>query len=274
MLSEFPPERHAELLTMFNKHRFLRVMIKTILKDQTGVILVDNLTRPKVALLTYKVMEFVGGLSRNKNAKEVIAKISENKLLLFPNDFWLRLAKKHLILTAFPRTKFLSRKSNLLKANRKLRKKELPKGYSLKKISYEILENINPKIAPTILPFYKSPADFIERGMGYCIIHDEKKLVVSIAASAMPIYDDEFDLLVVTDPDPNYRRKGFATIAATALIGECLERGIKLHFDSDSEISTRFALKLGFSRPQHYTAYICSRNFLKEKRLHQQQKSD
>ena len=106
--------------------------------------------------------------------------------------------------------------------------------------------------------------------MGYCIIHEEKQLVVSIAISAMPIFDNEFVLQVVTDPNPSYRRKGFATIATTALIGECLEKGIKPHFDADSEISTRFALKLGFSRPQHYTAYICSRNMLKEKRLQKQ----
>jgi len=271
MLVKFPPERHSELLPMFNKHKYLRVMIKTILKDHSGEILVDNLIRPKVALTTYKVIEFIGGLSRNKNAKELIANISENKLLLFPNELWVRLAKRHLILSPYPRTKFLSKKSNLLKAHRKLSKLELPKGFVLKKITLEILQNINPKIAPTILPFYNSPEDFIARGLGYCIIHEEKELVVSIATSAMPIFDNEFDLQVVTDPSPSYRRRGFATIAATALIGECLERGLKLHFDADSEISTRFALKLGFSRPQHYTAYICSRNLLKEKKHRQQQ---
>ena len=83
MLVEFPKERHPELVQMYNKHQYLSIMMKSILKDKAGEIYVDNLDKPKVALMTFKIIEFIGGINRHRQSKEVIRKISENKLLLF-----------------------------------------------------------------------------------------------------------------------------------------------------------------------------------------------
>ncbi|MCE7746671.1 MAG: GNAT family N-acetyltransferase [Candidatus Heimdallarchaeota archaeon] len=63
--------------------------------------------------------------------------------------------------------------------------------------------------------------DFVERGLAYCIT--ESDFIISIAGSAMPIYDDEYELQAMTDPNPIYRRKGLASAAAATLIKESLD---------------------------------------------------
>ena len=120
---------------------------------------------------------------------------------------------------------------------------------------------MNPKLLPVILPFFRSIEDFIERGIGYCIKKDN--LVISLGISGFPIIDNTFKFQVITDPAPKHRRKGFATLCCAATIKESLEKGIIPHFDADTDVASRLALKLGFTSPENYIAYICSKNPLK-----------
>lgn len=260
MLFEFPKERFAELKPLFEKHKHLSIVIKNILKDRNGDVYVDNTKSPSIALMCFKIMEFVAGDHLHPQAIEVISCISENKLVLFQDDDWLKLAEEHLILSAFPRVKFSSSNLSIEKAE-KLLEHKLPEGFTLEKIDLNTLKTMNPKLLPAILPFFKSVDDFIERGIGYCIKKDD--LVVSLGISGFPIIDNLFKFQVVTDPEPKYRRKGFATLCCAATIKESLERGIIPHFDADTDIASRLALKLGFTHPENYLAYICSKNPLK-----------
>ncbi|MBN1331039.1 MAG: GNAT family N-acetyltransferase [Candidatus Heimdallarchaeota archaeon] len=260
MLFEFPKERFTELKTLFEKHQHLTIVIKNTLRDRNGDVYVDNTKTPSIALMSFKIMEFIAGDHLHPQAIEAISCISENRLVLFQDDNWLKLAEKHLILSAYPRVKFSSNNLSLEKIN-KLLEKELPNGFTLEKIDINTLKTMNPKLLPVILPFFKSAEDFIERGIGYCIKKDD--LVISLGISGFPIIDNTFIFQVITDPDPKYRRKGFATMCCAATIKESLENGIIPQFDADTDISSRLALKLGFSSPENYLAYICSKNPLK-----------
>ncbi|MHA1211190.1 MAG: GNAT family N-acetyltransferase [Candidatus Heimdallarchaeota archaeon] len=257
MLQLFPKERFMELEQLLAKHEHLQIMIRSILKEKNADIYVDNLEKPSIALVCFKVIEIITGDHNHPLALELLTCLSENKMLLFQDEDWHKFAEQHMVLSPFPRTKFSSEKLSIEKAN-ELLEKELPKGYSLHKIDLATLQTLNPRLLPVILPFYKSFEDFIERGIGYCVKKDN--FVVSLGISGFPIYDNEFEFQVLTDPKPRNRRKGLATACCAATIKESLERGITPHWDADHEISAKLALKLGFSKPENYSAYICSRN--------------
>jgi len=260
MIVEYPKNEQNKLLPLFSNHKYLSILIKTVLKEKEGEIFVDDIENPNVALMSYKVFEIIGGDSKHEMAIEILRNITENRMILFPDEDWYVFAKDKIVLSPYPRTKFSSEKLSIEKAN-ELLQRELPKECKLQKVDKIIVTKINPKLAPAFLPFYKSADDFVERGLAYCIT--ESDFILSIAGSAMPIHDNEYELQAITDPNPKYRRKGFATAAAAALIKESLEKGIIPHWDADNEISARFALKLGFTKPIAYDAYLCSKNPLK-----------
>lgn len=260
MLRKCPQFRLLDLLEVFADYKYLRIMVKNILKTKSGNAYVDKIRKPELVLIDYKVLAFIGGKHDHPLANELLKMIPENKLLIFPDEEWIDFVKEKLILTSYARTSFSSEKISIEKMD-ELLKHELPKEFTLQKINLRTLASFNTKLAPAIMPFYKSTFEFVRKGLGYCI--KEGDFVVSFAASAMPILDNEFDIQVVTDPNPEYRRKGFATKVCASLIKESLSKGITPHWDADNEIMVRLGLKLGFVKPLNYSAFICSRNPLK-----------
>lgn len=261
MLIDFPSTRFNELIPLFAQNQFLFIHTKTLLKEGLGSVIVDEKAHPTIALLSYKVFDVVTGNHENKHVLELLGKIHENRLIIFPNKDWIKLAEEELVLSPYPRIKFSSKNLSIEHVNNLL-KHELPEEFDLEKIDIETAYNFSPKLAPAFLPFFPSPEAFVNRGLGYCIKEGEK--VVSAAAASMPIYDNEFEIQVITDDDKKYRRRGFATKVCAALIKESLEKGITPHWDADNEISAKLALKLGFTDPINYSAFICNQNPLKE----------
>ncbi|MFW9924185.1 MAG: GNAT family N-acetyltransferase [Candidatus Thorarchaeota archaeon] len=261
MLKEFPTINHSDLLPIFKKNPFLYIFTKSILLEKSGRVLVDNIDNPQVALLSFKVFEIITGNSESERAIDILKEVNENRLMIVPDKKWVKLVEEKLLVAPYPRTKFSNEKLSLSHVN-KLLEKSLPDGFTLQKFDIDTAYNLTPQIAPAFLPFFSSPEAFVNRGIGYCIKENDK--VVSAAAAAMPIYDNEFEIQVITDPNKKYRRRGFATIVCAALIKESLENNLQPNWDADNEISVRLALKLGFSEPINYEAYICNRNPLKE----------
>lgn len=255
MLIEFPAINQSTLIPLFEQNAYLFIISKTVLREGNGRILVDDIKNPQIALMSYKVFEIVTGDIKSIHAKAILENIRENRLVIFPNKEWAEFAIEQINLTPYPRIKFSSSKLNIDLLN-KLLEKELLEGFTLHKVDVETAYNMNIKLAPAFLPWFDSPETFVHRGLAYCIKEGEK--VVCIAAAAMPIYDDEYEMQVLTDDDSKYRRKGFATIACAALLKESLERGLTPHWDADNEISAKLALKLGFIDPEHYNAFICT----------------
>lgn len=261
MLRKCPQFKLPDLIDVFVDYKYLQIMVKNILKSKSGTAYVDKVKKPELVLLDYKVLTFIGGKHNHPLAPKLLKLIPENKLLIFPDEEWINYVEDKLILTTYARTSFSSEKLSIEKMD-DLLKKDLPDGYTLHKINLRTLTSFNTKLAPAVMPFYRTPFEFVRKGLGYCI--KESDFVISFAASAMPIIDNEFEIQVATDPDPKYRRKGFATKVCATLIKESLNKGITPHWDADNEIMVRLGLKLGFIKPQNYSAYICSRNPLKK----------
>ena len=77
-----------------------------------------------------------------------------------------------------------------------------------------------------------SPADFIERGFGFYLLHGAE---IASAASTFAISSRGIEIQINTRKA--HRRKGLATIAGPALIVEALERDLDSCWNAANETS-------------------------------------
>ena len=114
-----------------------------------------------------------------------------------------------------------------------------------------MIHQISEEAKGIIRIFYPSLEKFIERNFGFYI--RDRNIIASLALAATPLYNNEFEIQIETDPA--YRRKGLAMIVCAKLIQYSLENGLTPLWDADNEPSVNLAKKLGFTDPEQYDVY-------------------
>jgi len=99
---------------------------------------------------------------------------------------------------------------------------------------------------------YAGFRDFAERGSGAVVWSGDE--IVSSASSYIS-FENEVELDVSTLSD--HRRKCLGLACAAAMLNDCFQRGITVHWDAQNLPSLRMAEKLGFVLDESYTAYYC-----------------
>lgn len=92
--------------------------------------------------------------------------------------------------------------------------------------------------------------DYQKHGLGMAILHGDELVA---GASAYSYYDEGIEIQIDTRED--YRRKGLAYVCASALMLECLKRGLYPSWDAQNLISVKLAGKLGYRYAGEYVAY-------------------
>ncbi|MBZ0306395.1 MAG: GNAT family N-acetyltransferase, partial [Anaerolineae bacterium] len=118
------------------------------------------------------------------------------------------------------------------------------------------VRRIDSTLANSDLPFvelgaYDSPDDFVERGIGYCLIKDGAS-VGSAYSSLVCGHAIEVSIFVAE----NHRRQGIATVLAGHLLQWCLEHHLTPNWDAANQESCELAAKLGFTKTGTYQAYF------------------
>ena len=127
----------------------------------------------------------------------------------------------------------------------------LPEGYELKRMDESLVnEDSLQELSPEFTGQFDSTQDFLNRGLGFCIVH--KGQVVS-GASSFSIYDNGLEIEVATDSD--HQKMGLATVVSSALILDCIDKGIYPNWDAVNQESLNLAKKLGYVFKQPYDTY-------------------
>jgi RimJ/RimL family protein N-acetyltransferase len=105
------------------------------------------------------------------------------------------------------------------------------------------------------IPFrnwWYSYRDFESKGLGFTLMMDDILLSTCFACF---VGANAVEIGIVTDPD--YQRKGYATLTAAAFIEKCLEKGLDpiWHTGKNNVPSNRLALKLGFEKTGELKKY-------------------
>ena len=97
---------------------------------------------------------------------------------------------------------------------------------------------------------YKSYQDFRLNGSGYVVWYNNK--IVSSASSFLTLGNDvELNLYTL----PEHRRKGLGIACSAAMLSDCVEKHINMHWDAQNSASRNMAEKLGYKLQYEYNAY-------------------
>lgn len=123
----------------------------------------------------------------------------------------------------------------------------IPSGYQICQFNQKLFDNIPGRITPRFS--WRDASEFLDHGMGYCVMYKEK--AVSWAFSAA-VSSDELDIGIETVSD--YRHMGLGFAAAEKMIQYCFEQSKRPIWSCDvnNTASLKIAEKLGFVKSSEY----------------------
>ena len=258
MIYEVDINSRKNLYPMFKNSN--DTMILSCLQGHMGTAWVDDIENPTVAQILVGVFVFYAGNCNAREADELLYNLPENSLAIVNTDEWKnRIETIHEgRIEKFQRYAFKKNDKYLDRDHIQSFLATLPEGYELKKIDASIAhESSFQQLSEDFTSQFESIDDYINKGVGYCISHNGQAVC---GASSYSVYDGGIEIEVDTHPD--HRRKGLATVASSALILDCLDRGQYPNWDAANLESVNLAQKLGYILEESYDTYYI--NYKKE----------
>jgi len=240
-----------KLSSMFEN--FKCTLVPTFLQGHMGTAWVDDLENPTVAQIMVGIFVFYAGDPNSKAAEELLYNLPEHILAIVNTDEWKkRIETIHKgRIDKFQRYEFKKNPEHLDRNHLQSFLSTIPEGYELKKIDESLANEPSlHEISEDFTCNFNSIEDYLNRGIGYCILNNGQ---VVCGASSFSIYDGGIEIEIGTHPD--HRRKGLATVVASALILDCLDRGIYPSWDAANTESVDLAEKLGYKMEEPYDTY-------------------
>ncbi len=227
-----------------------------------GSIYVDNIQHPKSAFLISPESQFLAGDYHNKSFNNSLRKLLISQI--FKDEYFLYL---HVFPTAWENLlESIIKKRLPIKVDRRHyickkvkinRKNQIPKGYSIQRLTKKLLTKkdlIIPKHVKTwIKGNWSSINNFDKIGFGYCTMHKNKIVSYCIGDCRS---GNECEMGIHTLPE--YRKQGLAVLTVAATVDYCLSNGFKKagwHCNEDNYGSRKTAEKVGFRLERKYTQY-------------------
>jgi RimJ/RimL family protein N-acetyltransferase len=241
-----------KLLPMFDGMN--DTMILSCLQGYMGEAWVDNPTSPTAVQVIVGVFAFYAGNPYAKGTEKLLHNLPEDILVIVNDDEWKKCIEtihKDSIKEKFQRYAFKKNLEHLDHKHISSFLSTLPEGYELKKIDSNLAHEPSlQELSEDFTSQFESIDDYVDKGVGFCILHNGQ---IVCGASSYSIYDGGIEIEVDTRPD--HRRKGLATVATSALILDCLERGKYPSYDAANLTSVALAQKLGYVLEKPYDTY-------------------
>ncbi|MFB4212448.1 GNAT family N-acetyltransferase [Shouchella sp. JSM 1781072] len=228
-------------------------VILSCLQEHMGDAWVNNQESPTAAQVKVGMFSYFAGDANAKEAETLLHHLPEDALVIVHTDEW----KKRIEtiykgkFNKFERYRFKQDDALLDVAYLKGFLTNLPGGYELKRIDSAIANKPSLQaISEYFICNFNSIDDFLDRGIGYAILHDGK---VVCGATSFSIYNEGIEVEVGTHED--HRKKGLATIASAALLVDCLEHGKYPSWDAANAESVKLAKRLGYVYEEPYETY-------------------
>ncbi|MDX8363207.1 GNAT family N-acetyltransferase [Cytobacillus sp. IB215316] len=228
-------------------------MVLSCLQGHMGTVWVDDLENPTIAQIMVGIFVYYAGNPYSRGAEELLYNLPEHIYVIVNKDEWKnRIETVHKgVLDKFQRYKFQKNPEDLNQSHIHTFLSKLSEGYRLQKIDLTLAKEPSlHEISEDFTSQFDSIDDFINRGIGYAILYDGQ---VVCGASSYSIYNHGIEIEVATHP--LHRRKGLASIAASALILDCLENGFYPSWDAANIESANLAQKLGYVLKESYDTY-------------------
>lgn len=233
---------------------FDSTVVLSCLQGHMGSAWVNDLNNPTVAQLSVGIFIFFAGNPNTKEAEQLLYNLPEFTLAIVNTEEWKnKIESVHKdAFEKFQRFEFHKDPGHLNPDHLQKYLIQTPEGYELKSIDIDIAQAPSlHELSEDFISQFSSVDDFIERGIGFAIVYEGE---VVCAATSYSIYDEGVEIEIATHPD--HRRKGLATVTASALILECLDRKLYPSWDGANKESVRLAEKLGYILKAPYDTYF------------------
>ncbi len=228
---------------LFDAHRHLRAVIDSVLEGYLGTAFVDSLESPRTARLELGVYVFLAGDARSPAADEFVS--NQDGLCEFivaDEPDWMALIQKHHGDRIERRTMDAFSACRLDLTNLRLLSGIVPDDVELAPLTIEDARSMGPEFNPNCISIFKTPEDFLQRGLSVCAKQNGSILA---AATSYSISANSVEVAIATHPD--HRRRGLASAVGAAILIQCIERGLEPHWNAGNPISSSVANKLGFT---------------------------
>lgn len=236
---------------LFRQHDFDTVILYTVLGGYHGNAVVDSIDKPQVARLDSGSFTILAGDPNHPAAEEII-KYKPIQFTTPPTSEWANLLEK-VFSGNITELKFTECYAHSVKVKH-LEDfiNMIPSDYYIAPIDRMLAEKIAGDLDNDyFLEHFDSVNDFLIRGIGYCIVHNNQ--IVS-AATSTAACKHAIDIEIKTHPD--YQRTGLGTIIGASLVKGCLEQDIEPKWLAANDRSQRLAKKLGYTVGEEYVTFM------------------
>jgi len=239
-----------KIAPLFSEYRFDRVLIDSVLEGNFGTAIADSIECPRVARLDSGAFTILGG---DPGSKDTIKLIRRKPIYYITpqNRSWRDFLDYYFCdkISTIKFTDFTCKKLNNDRLNFII--KNLIKGYELRRMDKQLAEQLPKDIRNEyFFENYHTIKDFLDRGIGYCILDGTR--IVS-AATAVARSKRAIDIEIETEA--SYRRQGLGTLVGAKLISYCLENNIEPKWLSSNDESKKLATCLGYQEAETYKTY-------------------
>lgn len=234
----------------------------------TGRIYVDDVKRPRTAVVWGKDLFYLGGAEDNSDFNaaldgwitETIAPqavkvgLDYFAVQVYPLERW-KYKIQALLQHRHPGTNHEWKHTfNAGKYCHIQGRRALPPGFSIHRVDKELLADPQCEVVlKEIEQSCVSVDGFLEQGVGFCLRHAGQ-----VITSCISVYvSGQKHEIGIWTYDPAYRNRGFATLTAKATIDHCLAHGLTPVWTADegNAPSLVLAKKLGFEKVAEYPDY-------------------
>ena len=231
--------------------------------NATGRVFVDDPAEPKSAfILTNAGFSYLVGSPGNEDFNQTLKRLLDNEifpaithsddptLIFYPlaDDWEMPLKKMFVGREVYDIFRKQFRFNPEIFAQHADQQNRIPASFSRHRINQTLLGKFGADMSP-----WESPQAFLETGFGYWLLAGDE---IACECSSVFISGDAVEINIHTEE--KYQRQGLATIAATAFISECLDRGLRPNWECwwDNEPSLSLAQKLGFEPVKDHPVFL------------------
>lgn len=264
---ELNKNNYKKILPLVEKYcHDAREIMPVIAGHNNGRVFVDNVKEPTFALIwTNWEMYFLLGETGDKNLLQEIREMIKEEIMPFaqkedhddccfmtyPAALWQDV--QPFVKDLYPQKHLRNQYTLNQEKFRQFLVKEIDSKYEISKIDLDLLQNQpDSELAIAINSQWPKKEDFIEKGLGYCCLLENK--IIGACFSALVYYKNQSIEIFVED---EFQRKGIAQALAFAFITECLQKGFEPTWEAQTSnpASTNLAEKLGFELAEQISIY-------------------